>query len=76
VGHAERWDRIDLDGSLRDGPAALAFRGRGPDGAERTLAVATIGRDLDALRAEHALEQLDWSMLDRLVPAPAEPIDA
>jgi NADPH-dependent 2,4-dienoyl-CoA reductase/sulfur reductase-like enzyme/nitrite reductase/ring-hydroxylating ferredoxin subunit len=69
VGHAERWDRIDVSGSLADGDAALAFRGRGADGAERTLAVATVGRDRDALRAEAALERYDWAELDALVPA-------
>jgi hypothetical protein len=71
VGHAERWDRIDLSGSLEGGDAALAFRGPGADGAERTLAVATLGRDRDALRAEAALERYDWDALDALVPAPA-----
>jgi NADPH-dependent 2,4-dienoyl-CoA reductase/sulfur reductase-like enzyme/nitrite reductase/ring-hydroxylating ferredoxin subunit len=70
VGHAERWDRIDVSGSLEDGDCALAFRGTGADGAERTLAVATLGRDRDALRAEAALERYDWDALDALVPAP------
>jgi NADPH-dependent 2,4-dienoyl-CoA reductase/sulfur reductase-like enzyme len=73
VGHAERWDRIDTAGSLQDGDCALAFRGAGADGAERTLAVATVGRDLDALRAEAALERYDWNTLDALVPAGQAP---
>jgi hypothetical protein len=38
---------------------------------ERTLAVATLGRDRDALRAEAALERYDWDALDSLVPVPA-----
>ena len=71
VGHAEKWDRIDVSGSLADEDCALAFRARAADGAERTLAVATIGRDLDALRAEEALERYDWGSLDALVPRPA-----
>ncbi|HEU4880802.1 MAG TPA: FAD-dependent oxidoreductase [Longimicrobium sp.] len=71
VGHAERWDRIDVSGSLEEGDCALAFRGPGADGAERTLAVATLGRDRDALRAELALERYDWNSLDALIPASA-----
>lgn len=67
VGHAERWDRIDVSGSLEQGDCALAFRAPGADGGERTLAVATLGRDRDALRAEVALERLDWEGLDALV---------
>jgi NADPH-dependent 2,4-dienoyl-CoA reductase/sulfur reductase-like enzyme/nitrite reductase/ring-hydroxylating ferredoxin subunit len=64
VGHAERWDGIDVSGALDAGEATLAFRGRGADGVERVLAVATLGRDLDALRAEAALERYDWDALD------------
>lgn len=71
VGHAERWGRIDVAGSLEEGDAALAFRGPGADGGERTLAVATVGRGRDALRAEAALERYDWDALDALVPARA-----
>jgi hypothetical protein len=69
VGHAERWDRIDVSGSLEGGDCTLAFRGPGADGAERTLAVATLGRDRDALRAEVALERYDWDALDAMIPA-------
>ena len=69
VGHADRWDRIDLHGSLQEGDCALAFRGPGADGAERTLAVAMLGRGRDALRAEVSLERYDWDTLDALVPA-------
>jgi NADPH-dependent 2,4-dienoyl-CoA reductase/sulfur reductase-like enzyme len=69
VGHAERWDRIDVSGSLEGGDCAMAFRAPSADGAERTLAVVTLGRDRDALRAEAALERLDWDGLNALVPA-------
>jgi NADPH-dependent 2,4-dienoyl-CoA reductase/sulfur reductase-like enzyme/nitrite reductase/ring-hydroxylating ferredoxin subunit len=69
VGHAPRWDRIDVAESL-DGGFTLAFRAAA-DGTGRTLAVATLGRDGDALRAEHALEEYDWNALDALVPARA-----
>ncbi len=52
VGHAERWDRVETDGRVADRNCRVSYRRDG-----RTLAVATIGRDLDSLRAEVALEQ-------------------
>ena len=70
VGHAERWDRVDVSGSLDDLDCTLAFRTRAPGGGERTLAVATLGRDRQALEAERDLERLDWAALGALVPSP------
>jgi len=52
VGHAEKWDRIDLQGSIAEHDCRLDFR-RG----DKTLAVVTIGRDLESLRAEVAMEK-------------------
>ncbi len=52
VGHAENWDRLDIDGD----PAAhdcIASFWRGG----RKCAVATVGRDRDSLLAEAAFEQ-------------------
>jgi apoptosis-inducing factor 3 len=51
VGHAERWDDVQIDGDLSARSAVVRYRRAG-----RTLAVATLGRDLDSLRAERALE--------------------
>ena len=51
VGHAEHWDAIAIDGSLAARDCAVSY-GRG----DRTLAVATIARDLQSLRAERVLE--------------------
>ena len=52
VGHAPRWDAIEVTGDLDRGDAAVRFRRDG-----RILAVATIGRDRESLQAEVELEQ-------------------
>ena len=52
VGHAERWDRIDLSGRLADRDCTATFRG-----SDAILAVATIGRDRASLEAEVAMER-------------------
>lgn len=51
VGHALNWDRHEVSGDPASGDCAVSFY-RG----ERKLAVATLGRDLDSLRAEAAFE--------------------
>jgi NADPH-dependent 2,4-dienoyl-CoA reductase/sulfur reductase-like enzyme len=52
VGHAERWDRVEIEGQ----PAARNCRVTYYKG-DRKLAVATVARDLDSLRAEVELER-------------------
>jgi NADPH-dependent 2,4-dienoyl-CoA reductase/sulfur reductase-like enzyme/nitrite reductase/ring-hydroxylating ferredoxin subunit len=59
VGHAERWDRVDVHGSLAAKDATLAYRE-----GDRTLAVVTIGRDRIGLEAELAFERGDRAALD------------
>jgi NADPH-dependent 2,4-dienoyl-CoA reductase/sulfur reductase-like enzyme/nitrite reductase/ring-hydroxylating ferredoxin subunit len=51
TGHADSFDAAVIDGSLGSRDCAVSYRRR-----ERTLAVATIGRDLQSLQAERALE--------------------
>ncbi len=51
VGHAERWDSVEIDGDLNARDCAVSYKRGG-----RTLAVATISRDLQSLRTEAAME--------------------
>ena len=51
VGHAEKWDRIDIDGDLDKHDATARFIRGG-----RAIAVATISRDLESLKAEAEME--------------------
>ncbi len=51
VGHAENWDAVEIDGQLDRRDCAVTYKRRG-----RSLAVATISRDLQSLQAEAAME--------------------
>jgi NADPH-dependent 2,4-dienoyl-CoA reductase/sulfur reductase-like enzyme/nitrite reductase/ring-hydroxylating ferredoxin subunit len=53
VGHAARWDELTIDGDLRARDCTVSYRVGG-----RTLAVATIFRDLESLQAELAMERV------------------
>jgi NADPH-dependent 2,4-dienoyl-CoA reductase/sulfur reductase-like enzyme/nitrite reductase/ring-hydroxylating ferredoxin subunit len=52
IGHAERWDTITVEGDVKAKDCLLRYRRDG-----RVLAVASIYRDLDSLKAEIAMEQ-------------------
>jgi NADPH-dependent 2,4-dienoyl-CoA reductase/sulfur reductase-like enzyme/nitrite reductase/ring-hydroxylating ferredoxin subunit len=52
VGHAEQWDEIAIDGDVAAKDCVLRYKSKG-----RVLAVASIYRDLDSLKAELAMEQ-------------------
>lgn len=47
VGHAERWDRIEIDGSIQDHDCTLRYIADG-----KVTAVLTLFRDRESLRAE------------------------
>jgi NADPH-dependent 2,4-dienoyl-CoA reductase/sulfur reductase-like enzyme/nitrite reductase/ring-hydroxylating ferredoxin subunit len=52
VGHAARWDNVQIDGQLDARDCTITFRSDG-----RKLAVAMIHRDLEGLRAEVEFER-------------------
>ncbi len=51
VGHAEKWDTIEIDGKLESRDATVTYKKDG-----RTLAVVTVFRDLQSLQSELAME--------------------
>jgi NADPH-dependent 2,4-dienoyl-CoA reductase/sulfur reductase-like enzyme len=52
VGHAEEWDRIEIDGSIAGHDCVLRYSKDG-----KLLAVLSIFRDVESLRAEVAMER-------------------
>jgi NADPH-dependent 2,4-dienoyl-CoA reductase/sulfur reductase-like enzyme len=52
AGHAERWDTIEIDGSLQSRDCAVRFVSEG-----RALAIATINRDRECLMTEVEMER-------------------
>ncbi|ATQ69009.1 MULTISPECIES: FAD-dependent oxidoreductase [Methylosinus] len=53
VGHAEAWDEIEVDGDIASRDCLLTYKENG-----RVMAVASIFRDIDSLRAEIAMERM------------------
>ncbi|MBN9149493.1 MULTISPECIES: FAD-dependent oxidoreductase [unclassified Nitrobacter] len=52
IGHALKWDQIEVEGSVADRDCLLRYRHKG-----RVLAVSSIYRDIDHLKAEVAMER-------------------
>jgi len=52
VGHAEKWDAIDIEGVIKARDCLVRYRRNG-----KVLAVASIYRDLDNLKEEAAMER-------------------
>ena len=62
VGHAARFDRVEIHGSLATRDAHAVYRDSG-----KVKAVLTIGRDQLALDVEAAMERRDLAAIDALV---------
>ena len=62
IGHAERFDRVDVVGDLAARDAAVVYRSGGS-----VVAVATIGRDHLGLEVEAAMERGDAAALERML---------
>ncbi len=62
VGHGLGWDQTEVDGGLADNKARVTFRSGG-----KVVAVATIFRDLENLKAELAMERSDEAGLEAIV---------
>jgi NADPH-dependent 2,4-dienoyl-CoA reductase/sulfur reductase-like enzyme len=62
VGHAEKWDEVDVVGSLDDGDAIIANRDNG-----KVTALAAMGREKTSLAIEAAMERDDWSEVDAII---------
>ena len=59
VGHAERFDRVEIDGTLEARDCKITYR-RG----DRKLAVAVVRRDLEGLRSESEFERVLAASVD------------
>ena len=61
VGHASEFEQAVVSGEIEKGDAIVAYRENG-----NTVAFASLGRDLECLRAEHALEVGDAKTMSEL----------
>ena len=52
IGHAEKWDELEIDGDVMAKDCLLRFKRNG-----RVLAIASIFRDVESLKAEVAIER-------------------
>ncbi|MBF9140549.1 FAD-dependent oxidoreductase [Hymenobacter properus] len=62
VGHAEKWDEAQVSGDLAKQEFSIAYKAGG-----KTMAVASVKRDVDNLKAEVALEADDADALAALL---------
>ena len=61
VGHAEKWDAIEIEGDLDARDCAVTYKK-----GDRTLAVATISRDLQSLQIQAAMEAFSPARTQRV----------
>ena len=52
VGHAAKWDRLEIDGDIKGRDCVVRYRA-----GDKVLAVASIYRDVDSVKAEVGMER-------------------
>ncbi|HEU4686099.1 MAG TPA: FAD-dependent oxidoreductase [Nitrospira sp.] len=62
VGHAEGWDEVKILGSIQDRDCLVAYRKHG-----KTLAVASVNRDVDSLRVQVAMDRGDVAGVEAVI---------
>ncbi|GKS57839.1 pyridine nucleotide-disulfide oxidoreductase [Nitrospira sp.] len=62
VGYAQEWEAVKVVGSIPDRDCLAAYRKHG-----KTMAVASINRDLDSLRVQVAMERGDVEAVEAIV---------
>jgi apoptosis-inducing factor 3 len=62
VGYAHEWDDVKIAGSIPDRDCLVAYRKNG-----KTLAVASINRDVDSLKIQVAMERGDVAAVEAIV---------
>jgi apoptosis-inducing factor 3 len=67
VGHARRWDAIEVEGNIGARDVVLRYRWEG-----KVLAVATVGRELRSLEAEVAMEREEVGQAPSAAPPLAQ----
>ncbi|MEO8337352.1 MAG: FAD-dependent oxidoreductase, partial [bacterium] len=60
VGHAEKWDAVEISGSVENGDCVVRYVAGG-----KVLAVATVGRDRESLEAETRMEREAETRMER-----------
>jgi NADPH-dependent 2,4-dienoyl-CoA reductase/sulfur reductase-like enzyme len=67
TGHAEKWDEAAVSGDLDKQEFSVAYKAGG-----KTLAVASVKRDVENLKAEVAMEADDAAALEKLLAGKAD----
>jgi NADPH-dependent 2,4-dienoyl-CoA reductase/sulfur reductase-like enzyme len=62
LGHAEKWDTVEVIGDMEQGDALIAYRDNG-----KVTALAAMGREKASIGVEAAMERGDWKVIDAIL---------